>query len=110
MFVNPALPESQAIMRAAAKLAPRLGDAVVIYLYAPSDYRLLSAHERGRLAAYLEDPSSLPEMKLTPAQEFQRQVEAIAKLGLRYPSAWTRDGKREGDIDVAALVTSLRAR
>ncbi|MHC4848298.1 MAG: hypothetical protein ACYTEG_07575 [Planctomycetota bacterium] len=110
LFVNPALPESQAIMRAAAKLAPRLGDAVVIYLYAPSDYRLLSAHERGRLAAYLEDPSSLPEMKLTPSKEFQRQVEAIEKLGLRYPSAWTRDGKREGDIDVAALVTSLRAR
>lgn len=110
LFVNPAMPESQAVMRAAAKVAPRLGDAVVIYFYAPSDYRLLSAHERGRLAAYLEDPSSLPEMKLTPSKEFKRQIEAIEKLNLRYPTAWTRAGKREGDIDVAALVTSLRAR
>jgi hypothetical protein len=111
LFVNPAEPESQAVMKAAAKIAPRLGEAVVIYLYAPTDYRLLSAQERGRLASYLEDPSSLPEIKLKPSKDFERQYKAIEELGWPvYPTAWTRNGKSEGTIDLAALVNSLRAR
>ena len=111
LFVDPAQPESQAVMRAAAKLASHLGDGVVLYLYAPTDGRLLRAHEEGKLAKFLNDPASMAPEDRPPSPEFARQKTAVEKLGIRsYPTAWWRDGRSQGDIDVAAMVTSLRQR
>ena len=111
LFVDPGQEESRAVMRAAADLEDRLGGAVVIYLYAPGDARLLSAHERGRLKQFLLDPEALTKQPLAAPEEFERQNAAIAKLGVgAYPAAWTRSGGAAYPFDVAALVAELRRR
>jgi len=107
LFVDPQQAESQRLMRQAASLA--LGDRVVIFLYAPTDPRLLDAHRRGRLQEFIKDPGAFANVD--GPDEWRRQNAAIGRAGIgSYPQVWTREGRGEGAIDLAEAVRALRGR
>lgn len=108
LVVDPKQPESRALMQSAARLQDKLGDRVVIYIYAPQDSRLLQSFIGGQLDAFLEDPDSYRGPPGDPSIDFRRQQSAIRELGLTaFPAVIWRGGQRTGVIDLEALLGSL---
>jgi len=111
LVIDPSDDISRELMKAAAKLAPKMDGLTAIYFYAPTDPRLLEAYADGRLIEFLETPTQFPQRSADGPDlpmGFKRQRDALKKLGVdRYPTALWRGGKQSGAVDLRRIISSL---
>jgi len=108
LFVDPRQEASRQLMREALRL--RAPD-VLFFFYAPGDEgaRLMLAHRRGALEAFLAEPGSSTEPgdDLEPLRaEVARQ--AAAAHVTEYPTVIWKGGRITGKIDLASILAAAR--
>ncbi len=106
LFVDPAQPESRALMAEAAALALDDTSDLLLYFYAggPAGAALLAAEQRGEVRAHLASPAP-PAADSAPPPILGRIERARQALGVAaYPTALWRGGSETGAFRLADII------
>jgi len=112
LFVDPAQPESRALMAEAAALPLDDSSDLLLHFYAegPGGVALLAAEQRGETRAYLASPTP-PVGDAVPPPLLGRIERARAKLGVvATPTALWDGGSETGSFRLADVIARARKR